>query len=270
MKLRPTIFLSSVSSEFASFRDAAEIEIQKKGCFPLNEPSFGVDYREIEDLLRRHLSEADAMIHIVGFRYGSEPKGRPADKPRRSYTQMEYDIARELNIPVYVFLSADANVRDPYPGEQPEDAEAIQLQLSYRQFLQSSNNIRYSFNSKNHLGMLVAGIPLFATADFRVDISRILEYAPAELIGREEELALLTMLGLKSAAPSLDAHTFSRSSRLAAKARLLSSLNGQQNSLIRSGPAATQLLHGRSTARARVNKGCFFRPVPERSDHLLR
>jgi len=29
MKLRPTIFLSGVSSEFASFRDAVEIEIEK-------------------------------------------------------------------------------------------------------------------------------------------------------------------------------------------------------------------------------------------------
>ena len=197
MKLRPTIFLSSVSSEFASFRDAAEIEIKKKGCFPLNEPSFPVDYSEIEELLRRHLSEADAMIQIVGFRYGSEPKGRPGNRPRRSYTQMEYDIARELNIPVYVFISADANVRDANPGEQPEDDEVVQLQLAYRQFPETPNRIRYSFNDKTHLRALVAGIPLLATADFRPDISRIVEYAPAELVGREEELALLDDAWLK-------------------------------------------------------------------------
>ena len=197
MKLRPTIFLSGVSSEFASFRDAAEIEIQKKGCFPLNQPSFGVDYRAIEEILRSNLSEADALIHIVGFRFGFEPKGQPADRPRRSYTQMEYDIARELNIPVYVFLSADANVRDPNPGEQPEDAAAVELQLAHRQALQDSKNIRYSINDKNHLCRLVAGIPLLATADFRVDISRIDKYAPAELIGREQELALLDDAWLK-------------------------------------------------------------------------
>src|SRR6185369_1390123 len=132
MKLRPTIFLSGVSSEFASFRDAVETEVQKKDCFPLNQPSFGVDYRTIEEILRRNIGEADAVIHIVGFRFGFEPKDRPPDKPRRSYTQMEYDIARELNKPVYVFLSADATVRDTNPGEQPDDAEAIQLQLAHR------------------------------------------------------------------------------------------------------------------------------------------
>ena len=33
MKARPTIFLSGVSHEFRSFRDAARNEIGMKGCF---------------------------------------------------------------------------------------------------------------------------------------------------------------------------------------------------------------------------------------------
>ncbi len=197
MKLRPTIFLSGVSSEFASFRDAAEIEIQKKDCFPLNQPSFETDYRTIEEILRRKIGEADAVIHLVGFRFGFEPKDQPPEKPRRSYTQLEYDIARELNKPVFVFLSADASVRDANPGEQPEDAEAVQLQLAHRQALEGSNNVRYSIRDKNELCRYVAGIPLLATADFRVDISRIDKYAPAELIGREQELELLNKAWLK-------------------------------------------------------------------------
>jgi hypothetical protein len=71
MKPRPTIFLSGVSHEFASFRDAVEVEIQKKGCFVEKQSSFGPDYRTIEAMLRRKLSDADAVIHIVGFRYGA-------------------------------------------------------------------------------------------------------------------------------------------------------------------------------------------------------
>src|ERR1041385_2261424 len=112
MKLRPTIFLSGVSNEFASFRDAVEVEVQRKGCFADNQSSFGVDYHTVEEMVRRRLHDADAVIHIVGFRYGGEPKDRPAGKPRRSYTQMEYDIARELEKPVYVILSADAAICD--------------------------------------------------------------------------------------------------------------------------------------------------------------
>src|SRR6185436_1110620 len=112
MKARPTIFLSGVSDEFGSFRDAAEKEVEMKGCFAENQPGFPPDYRTVEEMLRRKLHDADAVIHIVGFRFGAEPNERPESIPRRSYTQMEFDIARELQKPVYVFLSADPSVRD--------------------------------------------------------------------------------------------------------------------------------------------------------------
>src|SRR6185369_16794023 len=112
MKSRPTIFLSGVSHEFGPFRDAVEVEVQKKGCFAENQSSFPPDYRTVEAMLRSRLQEANAVIHIVGFRFGAEPKDRPPDTPRRSYTQMEFDIAREMEKPVYVFLCSDATVRD--------------------------------------------------------------------------------------------------------------------------------------------------------------
>ena len=194
MKLRPTIFLSGVSSEFASFRNAVEVEIQKKGCFAENQSSFGVDYHTVEEMLRRRISDSDAVIHIVGFRFGAEPKDRPADKPRRSYTQMEYDIARELEKPVYVFLSSNATIAD---AVATDDAEAAALQLAHRQTIKSTNNLRYTFKDKDELRHLAAEIDAVAQADFRVEISRIDRYAPTELIGREDELALLNDAWLK-------------------------------------------------------------------------
>ena len=198
MKPRPTIFLSGVSHEFASFRDAVEIEVQKKGCFVENQPSFATDYRTIEAMLRQKLSEADAVIHIVGFRYGAEPQQRPADKPRRSYTQMEFDIARQLKKPVYVFLSRDGTVRDPAkPEEQPEDPETASLQLGHRQAVQTTDYLYYVFNDKDDLCRRTAAIQPVTAVDFRADISRIDRYAPAELIGREGELALLNDAWLK-------------------------------------------------------------------------
>src|SRR5689334_10023759 len=185
MKPRPTIFLSGVSSEFASFRDAIEIEIQKKGCFVENQPSFATDYRTVETMLRQKLSEADAVIHIVGFRYGAEPHARPVDAARRSYTQMEYDIARELNKPVYVFLSENAGLRDAAkPDEQPEDADLSTLQEAHRDAIRGIDHLYYVFKDKDQLRQLAASIPTVAAVDFRAEISRIDKYAPAQLIGR--------------------------------------------------------------------------------------
>src|SRR5215218_6839052 len=149
MKLRPTIFLSGVSSEFESFRDAIENEIKMKGCFAENQPGFAPDYRTVEAMLRQRLHDADAVIHIVGFRFGAEPNERPLDKPRRSYTQMEFDIAREMEKPVYVFLSANATVRDaPSLDEKPEHAEATELQFAHRQAVQNTNHFYYFFKGQ--------------------------------------------------------------------------------------------------------------------------
>lgn len=194
MKLRPTIFLSGVSSEFRSFRDAVEVEVQKKGCFAENQSSFGVDYHTVEEMVRRRISDADAVIHIVGFRFGAEPKDRPADKPRRSYTQMEYDIARELEKPIYVFLSSDAGIADALGTD---DTEESALQLAHRQTIQDDKSLYYFFNDKAELCKLAGEIETVAHAEFGFEISRIDRYAPGELIGREDELALLNDAWLK-------------------------------------------------------------------------
>ena len=192
MKTRPTIFISGVSHEFGSFRNAVENEIKMKGCFAENQPGFHPDYGTVEEMLRRRLHDSDAVIHIVGFRFGAEPNQRPANAPRRSYTQMEFDIARELQKPVYVFLSADAAVRQPpEPDEQPEDDEAEALQRAHRDAVQKTNHLYYFFKDQTELCRLVAEIPLVQAVSFKADISRIIKYAPTELIGREAETEML-------------------------------------------------------------------------------
>ncbi len=189
MKSRPTIFLSGVSDEFATFRDAVQTEILTKGCYPENQPGFAPDYNIVEEMLRRRLHDSDAVIHIAGFRFGAEPHERPAGKPRRSYTQLEFDIAREMQKPVYIFLSKDASVRDA--AMAAEDAEAATLQLSHRTAITTTNYFYRFFNDKAELCKLVAEIPIVAAASFKADISRIVKYAPADLIGREPETKLL-------------------------------------------------------------------------------
>jgi Domain of unknown function (DUF4062) len=198
MKPRPTIFISGVSHEFGSFRDVVENEIEMKGCFAENQPGFHPDYSTVEEMLRRKLHDSDAVIHIVGFRFGAEPNQRPTNAPRRSYTQMEFDIARELQKPVYVFLSADAAVRQPpEPDEQPEDDDAEALQRAHRDAVQKTNHLYYFFKDQAELCKRVAEIPLVQAVSFKADISRIIKYAPTELIGRESETEMLNDAWLK-------------------------------------------------------------------------
>ena len=198
MKPRTTIFLSGVSHEFGSFRDAVEVEIQKKGCFADNQPGFAPDYRNVEEMLRRRLYDCDAVIHVVGFRFGAEPNERPASVPRRSFTQMEFDIAREMQKPVYVFLSNAASLRDPpKPDEVPEHADLVALQLAHRQAVQGTNHLYYFFKDKAELCTLAAEIPPVQAAGRMVDVSRIIRYAPSELVGRDDEMQSLDQAWLK-------------------------------------------------------------------------
>ena len=198
MKPRTTIFLSGVSHEFGSFRDAVEVEIQKKGCFADNQPGFAPDYCTVEEMLRRRLYDCDAVIQVVGFRFGAEPNQRPASVPRRSYTQMEFDIAREMQKPVYVFLSNDASLRDPpKPDEAPEHADLVALQLAHRQPVQGTNHLYYFFKDKAELCRLAAEIPPVQAAGRMVDVSRIIRYAPSELVGRDDEMQLLDQAWFK-------------------------------------------------------------------------
>lgn len=198
MKSRTTIFLSGVSHELGSFRDAVETEIQRKGCFAENQPSFAPDYRTVEEMLRRRLHDSDAVIHIVGFRFGAEPKQRPSGVARRSYTQMEFDIAREMRKPVYVFLSSDASLRDaPSPDEKPEDQDVSALQLAHRGDVQGADHLYYFFKDKAELCRLVAGIPPVEAAGRMVDISRIMKYAPSHLIGRDDETKSLNQAWMR-------------------------------------------------------------------------
>jgi hypothetical protein len=90
MKPRTTIFLSGVSHELGSFRDAVEVEIQKKGCFADNQPGFATDHRTIEEMLRRRLHDCDAVIQLAGFRTPAMPPTAKAPIPAKDSYAMRF------------------------------------------------------------------------------------------------------------------------------------------------------------------------------------
>jgi len=57
---------------------------------------------------------------------------------------MEFDIAREMQKPVFVFLSTNSSVRDQAkPNEKLENAETVALQQAHRQAVQNTNHLYY-------------------------------------------------------------------------------------------------------------------------------
>ena len=134
---RTEVFISAASADLkgarARVRRAAcgvRRAVNTIRCHGVYQEEFPPDYRRVEEMLRSLIEECDAVIHIAGVCYGSEPKNRPSDKPRRSYTQMEYDIAQELGRPLYVFVCAETF---PYDPHSPEADDAAALQKAHRE-----------------------------------------------------------------------------------------------------------------------------------------
>ncbi len=142
MAVTPRIFISATSGDLKSHRATVAEALKKLETYAEVQDHWPPDYRTVEQMLRRRLKDCDAVIHLVGLRYGAEPRELPPGVPRRSYTQMEYHIARELKKPVYLFLLPD---NFPYDDGAPaEDDEKRALQQAHRAQVMADNHLYYS------------------------------------------------------------------------------------------------------------------------------
>ncbi len=150
------VFLSATSLDLKSFRrDASEAlnqhaaQICKHGPLEIvYQEQFPPDYRDVWEILRQTILGCDAVICLVGYAYGREPRNVPPGFRRRSYTQMEFDIAHALGKPVFLFRADDPSVLDRY---EPEPEELRNLQEQYRDELRQLDQVRDSFKTKEEL-----------------------------------------------------------------------------------------------------------------------
>ena len=130
---RTEVFISATSGDLRTVREIVKQGLLTMGCFPIEQTNFEPDYRTVLQMLETRIAQCDAVIHIVGVRYGAkpDPASVPEGETRRSYTQMEVEIARKLGKKLYVFLCPEDF---PYNEEsQAESDEKRELQRAYRQ-----------------------------------------------------------------------------------------------------------------------------------------
>ncbi len=124
-----------MTRELGSIRKLVKKGLEDNDYHAVEQDNFPLDYRDLTEKLRERIDSCDAVVHIAGYCYGAEPRIRPDDAPRRSYTQREYEIAVELGKPVYVFLTGDGFPVNPHELEPPELRE---LQEAHRRRLTST------------------------------------------------------------------------------------------------------------------------------------
>src|SRR5205809_1801185 len=125
------VFISATSKDLGTVRELVKQALLTMGCMPVEQTNFAPDYRSVQGMIEHKIADCEAVIHIVGLRYGAEPDPStlPEGAARRSYTQMEADIARKLGKKVYLFVCSE-----DFPYDQaPAESEEFQgLQQAYR------------------------------------------------------------------------------------------------------------------------------------------
>jgi tetratricopeptide (TPR) repeat protein len=186
------IFISSTSQDLKSYRLVVKDGLVTGGVLPiLQDHLTAPDPRDLMQFLHDHIRDCDAVICLIGFAFGAAPKQSTDEQPR-SYTQIEYDVARKCGKPVYVFMATDNCPLDQQLHES--DLEAA-LQKEYRQALQE-NHKWTPFSSADELRLRIAEmIPtLYASESLEAQPFFYLHppSPPAFFSGRQDELQELS------------------------------------------------------------------------------
>lgn len=155
------IFISAVSREFQSSRDALRSDLRAVGAEVTVQEDFQQHGGSLLEKLENYIANCDRVIALVGDIYGCEPDQQLPDLPRRSYTQWEYFFAtgerlngRKLAAKdLFVYLAAPEFSRGDEVAHQ--DAEAATLQRDFAAYVRSSGKDWNQFKSRDELRALV-------------------------------------------------------------------------------------------------------------------
>ena len=181
------VFISATTKDLGTVRELVKQALLTMGCMPVEQTNFAPDYRSVQGMIEHKIADCEAVIHIVGLRYGAEPdlSTLPEGAARRSYTQMEADIARQLGKKLYLFVCAEDF---PYDAAPPESEDLQALQRAYRAEISKSKTVRTEVADREELGRKVRELQ-FELEKLRSKIGRDRRRMVALLA------ALLVMLG---------------------------------------------------------------------------
>ncbi|KJS05492.1 MAG: hypothetical protein VR77_08600 [Flavobacteriales bacterium BRH_c54] len=149
MKKKYQVFVSSTFSDLINERQSCVEAILRAGHIPAGMELFSAGNESQLEIIRRWIEESDIYMLLLGGRYGSiEPS------TGLSYTEIEYQYAQELNIPVFAIVMHEEllnkkvkeNGKDVLELESPDKYKKFkELVLSkISRFFRDDNEIKLS------------------------------------------------------------------------------------------------------------------------------
>lgn len=100
------VFVSSTYTDMLPYREAIQTALNRADCIPYGMERFGAEPVPPLDVCYRELEASQIYICALGMRYGSIDA-----ETGKSYTQLEFEKARELGKPTLVFLIDESRVK---------------------------------------------------------------------------------------------------------------------------------------------------------------
>jgi hypothetical protein len=140
MHKRYQVFLSSTFVDLEEERKEVMAALQKAGHFVVGMELFPSDTDESWEVIKRVIDQSDYYVLVVGGRYGS------IGKEGKSYTEMEYDYAKEKRLPVLGFLHKNP---ENLPNKHVEKSNPGKLE-EFRKKIETLHN-RRTWSTKHDL-----------------------------------------------------------------------------------------------------------------------
>ena len=149
------LFISATTKGLKSCRMAAAEKLRQKEHTVVVQDEFPMVHEKIAPMLAGQMAPCDAVILMIGPVFGAKPADWPPELPWRSCTQLEYDIALELQKPVFRFIATDDCPLDPYDGDadphQPLQTDYVRSMADYLFWTFSSQSDLLTALEKSHL-----------------------------------------------------------------------------------------------------------------------
>jgi tetratricopeptide (TPR) repeat protein len=167
------IFISSTAIDLKSYRDKVRDAVLRMEELPIAMETFsGKGGSPAEECMMA--ADADAVVCIVGHRYGYVPPVALDGDGERSITWLEVAAAKKARKPVYAFIVdpaapwTEVKEQDRLTQEPPEKTmeivEAVKQLKNFKDYLHA-NTLRWNFSNADELATLV----VLALANFRAE-----------------------------------------------------------------------------------------------------
>lgn len=180
MDKRYQVFISSTYADLKEERAKVMQTIMSLNCIPAGMELFPASNDEQFEFIKRVIDDCDYYILIVGGRYGS------LSKDGISYTEKEFDYAKQNGIPILAFLHSDL---ESIPlGKSEKDPSKREMLNNFRDKASTGRLIKFWKTPEELVGQVATSLSITIIQHPAIGWVRANMQSTAESLQQENEL----------------------------------------------------------------------------------